>query len=220
MQASDILIPLLFLAVLGGMAWWLTAGKDRGHKTRNRLAEANGWKYEAGSEVYKLGDDRQQSNILYRLSGSLTDGKTWLMEARMRMEIDQSGMSEQTFWQMPWGNMTLLLMQRSSVPVPREIKAALLLKNGIDIDLNELHSVDITGISTLSDRYEAYADDPDKALDLLGQASDFVAYFSDAKAWPSICISPGNTIVRLPLGLEKPADMEAMARLGLSLYSR
>lgn len=217
MQASDILIPLLFLAVLGGMAWWFSSAKKRGHSIRSRLAETNGWRYEAGSDVYKIGDDKQQANILYRLSGSRPDGKTWLMETRMRLEIDQTGMSEQTIWQMPYGDMTVLIMQRSSVPVPREMKAAVLRKNGIDLDLSKLDSVEIAGLSTTSDPYEAYTDKSEKAMDLLEQALIYFAYFSSAKARLSVCITPGNTVVRMPLSLEKPADMEAMVRLGLSL---
>lgn len=217
MQMTDIVIPLLFLAVLGGMAWTMTAGKKRGHKTRSRLAGANGWKYEAGSGVYKSGDDKQQSNVLYRLSGISPDGRAWLMEARMRMDIDHTGMSEQTVWRMPYGNMTVLLMQRSSVPVPQEMKTAVMRKNGIDIDASNLDIVEIAGLSTQSDPYEAYADKVDDARARLERASAFITHFSVAKARPSVSITQGNTIVRLSICLEKPADMEAMVRLGLSL---
>lgn len=217
MQVTDIVIPLLFLAVLGGMAWWLTAGKKRGHTTRSRLASANGWKYEAGSGLYKLGDDIQQSNILYRLSGSLPDGRAWVLEARMRMEIDLTGMNEQTVWQMPYGYMTVLLTQRSSVPIPKEMKTAVLRKNGIDIDAGSLDIVEIAGLSTPFDPYEAYADKSDQARVGLERASVYLAHFSATQALPSVSITPGNTVVRLPICLEKPADMEAMVRLGLSL---
>lgn len=217
MQASDILIPLLFLIALGGMAWWLTSAKKRGHTARSQLAKLNGWLYEAGSDVYILGADKQQSNVLYRLSGSLPDGRIWLMEARMRMDVDQAGMNEQTVWQAPCGDMTVLLMQRTSLPISKEMKTAVLNKNGIDIDVGKLDIVEITGLSTPSDPYEAYADENERAQDLLERTSVFAAYFSGAKAHPSVSITPGNTIVRLPICLEKPADIEAMVHLGLSL---
>lgn len=218
MQASDILIPLLFLVALGGMAWWLTSAKKRGHAARSQLAKLNGWLYEAGSDVYKLGGNKPQSNILYRLSGSLPDGSMWLMEARMRMEVDQTGMSEQTVWQAPCGDLTVLLMQRSSMPIPKEMKTAVFHKSGIDIDAGKLDTVEITGLSTPSDPYEAYADESERARDLLERASVFIAYFSKIKAHLSVSITPENSMVRLPICLEKPADMEAMVRLGLSLY--
>lgn len=219
MQASDIIIPLPFVIVLGGMAWWITSAKKRGHQARGRLAELNGWQYEAGSGVYKIGDDKEQANILYRVSGSLSDGKSWRMEVRMRMEVDQTGMSESTVWQMPSGDMTVLLMQRSSVPVSTEMKTAVLRKNGINIDVGKLHTVEIASLSTASDPYEVYADEREKARARLNPVTPFIAYFSRAKARPSVCMTPGNTAVRLPLCLEKPADMEALIRLGLALCS-
>lgn len=217
MQVSDILIPILFLAILGYMAWRFSSGKKKAHSVRRRLAELNGWQYETGPEMFKIGDNKEQSNILYRLSGTRTDGKTWSMETRTRMEIDQVGMSEQTVWQMPCGDMTLLLMKRSSVPVPQEMKAAILRKNGLDVNLGELHSLDIDGLVNMPNTYEAFTDDSCKARKLLDQASPYIAYFSGVKAQLSICMTPGNTTVRMPICLDKPRDMESMVRLGLSL---
>ncbi|MDF1617904.1 hypothetical protein [Petrocella sp. FN5] len=223
MTWKDVVVPILFVIVLGGMALLLTRRGRQNHEARAKAAAQKNYQYNAATSVVVNKDVPR--NLLYTLRDNSSNESSWKMEAYFRKNVKVGSSTtnnivlyENTKWLGNGGGFNGLIIPKSPIDLSVEEIAKSLETMGHKMNIRGLQRIALP--ERLSKYFDMFSDDERQMTDFVQKNEE--SFFLVADNYPIrrhlvIMITPDNISMNVSWCIENPEDMMAFAELGASL---
>lgn len=216
MNLTNILIPLLFVAALGFMAFFMIRKKKSGHENRQAYAGQNGLRYNRLDASYVIG--RERTNLLYQIVQT-KNPPCWEINAHLNLPYEEdsatSSLAAKTTWTCPIYGFTFVVLPSGLNDIVREM-----MLNLLSSQYESLNFVDLKTISPsifASYKFEVLTDDLVRATRVFERMNPLLEKLSDKNKTNDqlkIIVIDGQAEIRLPWCVEEPEELDTLISLG------